>query len=369
MTTTLKVNQGVRTAIKDFLRYLLEEKKVRAVFTLRKQDSSDAVSYSLITDPEKLKEATPFYPVMPGNAGRLLSKTTLNGSFKDPVAAVLRPCELRAFVELVKRQQGDATNIVTISSICAGVYPLKVSVQEESDKQVDGYWSAISKGELPPDIRDSCRICEHPVPMGADIVVAVTGEEGTDSKCTFLLNSEKGAELAEGMPGEIEEVDLEVKEPEQIRSFREKQRNKLAAELEESVSGLEGVIEAFASCTSCHGCSAVCPICYCQLCEFDSLRSEFKPQNYETELRKRGGIRVPPGTLAFHIGRLAHMAISCVGCGMCSDVCPVDIPISSIFWKVGKGVQEVFDYVPGRDVEEAIPIATFEEDELCEVED
>jgi len=369
MTTILKMNQGVRVAIKDFLRHILEEKKVCAVFTLRKQDSSDAVSYSLIVDPEKLKEATPFYPIMPGNAGRLLSKTTLNGSFKNPVAVVLRPCELRSFVELVKRQQGDAANIVTISSICAGVYPLKASVQGESDKQEDEYWSAISKGGLPPNIRDSCRICEHPVPMGADIVVAVASKEGTDSECTFLLNSEKGAKLAEGIPGEIEEVDLEVKEVEEIRSFREKQRNELVTELEETVLGLEGMIEAFASCTSCHGCSAVCPICYCQLCEFDSSRSEFKPQKYETELRKRGGIRVPPGTLAFHIGRLAHMAISCVGCGMCSDVCPVDIPVSSIFWKVGKGVQEVFDYVPGRNVEEAIPITTFEEDESFEIED
>ena len=369
MTTILKMNQGVRVAIKDFLRHILEEKKVCAVFTLRKQDSSGAVSYSLIVDPEKLKEATPFYPVMPGNAGRLLSKTTLNGSFKNPVAVVLRPCELRSFVELVKRQQGDAANIVTISSICAGVYPLKASVQGESDKQEDEYWSAISKGGLPPNIRDSCRICEHPVPMGADIVVAVASKEGTDSECTFLLNSEKGAKLAEGIPGEIEEVDLEVKEVEEIRSFREKQRNELVTELEETVLGLEGMIEAFASCTSCHGCSAVCPICYCQLCEFDSSRSEFKPQKYETELRKRGGIRVPPGTLAFHIGRLAHMAISCVGCGMCSDVCPVDIPVSSIFWKVGKGVQEVFDYVPGRNVEEAIPITTFEEDESFEIED
>jgi formate dehydrogenase subunit beta len=207
------------------------------------------------------------------------------------------------------------------------------------------------------------------VPIGADIVVAVASEERTNSKFTFLLNSKKGAELAEGMPGKFEEVDLEAKEAEQIRSSREKQRKELETELKETVSGLEEVIDTFASCTGCHGCSAVCPICYCQLCEFDSSRSDLKSQMLETELRKRKGIRIPSGTLAFHIGRLAHMAISCVGCGMCSDVCPADIPVSSIFWKVGKAVQELFDYVPGRDVEEAIPITTFAEDELGEVED
>ncbi len=63
------------------------------------------------------------------------------------------------------------------------------------------------------------------------------------------------------------------------------------------------------------------------------------------------------------------MGISCVGCGMCSDVCPADIPVSSIFMKVGESVQKMFNYLPGRDVEEDIPITTFEEQELEEVED
>ena len=78
---------------------------------------------------------------------------------------------------------------------------------------------------------------------------------------------------------------------------------------------------------------------------------------------------MPPNTVTFQMGRLAHMAISCVGCGMCSDVCPADIPVSNIFSKVGESVQKMFDYLPGRDVNESIPITTFEEQELEEMED
>jgi formate dehydrogenase subunit beta len=67
--------------------------------------------------------------------------------------------------------------------------------------------------------------------------------------------------------------------------------------------------------------------------------------------------------------RLAHVGISCVGCGSCEDACPVNIPLGIIFKQVGEDVQGVFDYVPGRTLEEEIPLKTFETEEYEEVED
>jgi formate dehydrogenase subunit beta len=105
------------------------------------------------------------------------------------------------------------------------------------------------------------------------------------------------------------------------------------------------------------------------LCEFESPDSEYSPSNYETELRKRGGIKVPPGTLYFHLGRLTHIGISCVSCGQCSDVCPVDIPVADIFKKVGESIQKMFEYVPGKDIEEDIPLVSFKQEEFAEIEE
>ena len=79
-------------------------------------------------------------------------------------------------------------------------------------------------------------------------------------------------------------------------------------------------------------------------------------------------MRVPPNTIYYHLGRLTHVALSCVGCGSCEDVCPADIPLSIIYKKVGEAVQRMFDYLPGRDVEEEIPLKTFELQELSDVE-
>lgn len=369
MPKVLKIKKSVTEGTKELLRTLLEKKKIRAVLTLREDTSSREVSYSLIADPDKLKEAVPFYPVMPNNAGKLLSRITLKESSKEPIAAVLRPCEIRAFVELVKRLKGSLDNIFVISSICTGVYPLKKIIRGELDKQLNNYLTVISKDEPAPEIRDTCRICEHFVPDGADIIVPLTGEKNANSECRLFINTEKGAELLEGIDGKPDKADLETEDITRIRSIRQKEKEKLFKETEELLSGLDGMIDVFETCISCHGCRSVCPVCYCQLCEFDSKRSEYKPEIYEIELLKRGGVRVPPGTLNFHLGRLSHMAVSCVGCGMCSDVCPADIPVSTIFTKTGESVQKMFDYIPGRDVEEDIPIATFEEQELSEVED
>ena len=94
----------------------------------------------------------------------------------------------------------------------------------------------------------------------------------------------------------------------------------------------------------------------------------FVSLNHETVLRKRGGLRVPPGTILYQLGRLSHISISCVECGACDDVCPVDIPVSIIFKKVGGSVQKMFDYVPGKDVDEEIPLITFKKDEFTEFE-
>ena len=76
---------------------------------------------------------------------------------------------------------------------------------------------------------------------------------------------------------------------------------------------------------------------------------------------------MPTDSLLFHLTRLNHMAMSCVGCGLCQEACPNDIPVFRIFRMAGDKVQETFDYVPGRSLEEELPLSVFREDELSEV--
>ena len=44
------------------------------------------------------------------------------------------------------------------------------------------------------------------------------------------------------------------------------------------------------------------------------------------------------------------------------------IPVAQVFTLVGDRNQKAFDYVPGRGVDEPLPLTTFEEKEFLEVE-
>jgi len=369
MTKALKINKNSEQGVLEVLKFLLEKGKVKGVFTLKKIGKDGAVAYSLITKSDELKDAVPFYPLMPVNAGKLLSRFTLRGSTTDPVIAVVRPCELRAFIELVKRDQGSLDNIFFISSTCGGVYPLKMAADKKIEENLSKYWDAVSKGEILTDLRSACKGCEEFIPYTSDMTVDLIAKNDIDKQCVILLNNEKAEKLVEDIKGEFLARELDKGKLDKFCGKREAEKKKLFNEIEAKMKGLDGFIDIFGKCIGCHGCSKVCPICYCKLCEFESPDSEYKPSNYETDLEKRGGLRVPPGITYFQIGRLDHVTISCVGCGACEDVCPVDIPLSSIYKKVGESVQKLFDYVPGKDVEEEIPLLTFEKEELSEFED
>ena len=73
---------------------------------------------------------------------------------------------------------------------------------------------------------------------------------------------------------------------------------------------------------------------------------------------------MPIDMFLYHLGRFNHMVLSCVACGMCEQGCPVGIPLLKIYKTVGLNAQKVFEYVPGRNVEEPIPVLTFKEEEL-----
>ena len=368
MTKTLNINNSTEQCVLDFLKSLLENNKVKGVFTLKKINKDGAIAYSLITDPKVLDDAVPFYPLMPVNAGKLLSRFTLKGAPNKPVVAVVKPCELRGFVELIKREQGSFENLHIISSTCGGVFQSKTGVDGSAEKNLPMYWDSVKKGDIFSDLRPACKGCTEFVPYTADITIDLIGNNNLDKQCIMYLNTKRGEELVTDIKGDISQKDLDKVKIEKVKGKREKEKKILFDEIEKKMNGIDGLIDIFGKCISCHGCSKVCPICYCKLCEFESSDSEYGPSKYETELRKRGGLRVPPDTIYYQLGRLSHISISCVACGACDDVCPVDIPVSMIFKKVGESVQKMFDYIPGKNIEEEIPLITFKKDEFTEFE-
>jgi len=373
MRTVLSVENGeagVLAAVRGFLKRLLESGAVEAVM-VPMETPSGTVTPALVTDPALLEAANPLVPVMGLNAARLAGRVSIRKP-RGRIGVVLRSCELRALVELVKLQQASLEDMVTIGVDCLGTYDVAVYTKMQNDGGMDvvALLATAQNGELAPQdgyaFRDACQMCERPHVEGADITLELFGADlktgipvSVAGAYSEAIAEKLGLVLAEGTKRRAEVVDKVVAERTKVRDARFAE---IRARLDKE--GVEGIL---AACVRCHNCMTVCPICYCKTCLFKSPTFDHEPMQYVNWARRKGAYRLPADTMLFHLTRLNHMVLSCIGCGLCTSDCPAELPVGRVFRAIGQEVQKTFDYVPGRSVEEALPLVTFREDEWTEV--
>jgi len=367
MRTTIPVeNNDTLTAARGFLKQLLEAEVVDALL-VPMETPAGTVTPALVSDPDLLDAANPLAPVMGLNVARVVGHVSVREP-RGKIGAVLRPCELRALVELVKLQQASLDDLVTIGVDCLGTYDVPDYVALHSNGGVDltAYLATAQSGDLVPqeehDFRDGCQMCEKPHIEQADITLELFGADLTAGIPITLpddLAEQLGLAPVEGNGQRAEVIEKVVEPRTQVRDERFAEIHK---QLDEE--GIEGVM---ASCVRCHNCMTVCPLCYCKTCLFKSPVFDHEPVQYMNWAQRKGAYRLPADTMMFHLTRLNHMVLSCVGCGMCTSACPAELPVGQVFRAIGQQVQAVFEYVPGRDVEEPLPLVTFQENEWMEV--
>jgi formate dehydrogenase subunit beta len=369
MRTVIPVeNNDTLAAVRGFLKQLLEADVVDALL-VPMETPAGTVTPALVTAPDLLDAVNPLAPVMGLNAARVAGHVSVREP-RGRIGVVLRPCELRALVELVKLKQASVDDLVTIGVDCLGTYDVSAYAAMQADGGMDmaALLATARSGDLAPlegyVFRDACQMCEKPhvEAEGADIVLELFGADlatGIPVRLSDDVAEKLNMSLAEGAGRRAEVVEKVVVARTQVRDARFAEiRQRLDQE------GIEGV---FAACVRCHNCMTVCPICYCKTCLFKSPVFDHDPMQYVNWARRKGAYRLPADTVLFHLTRLNHMVLSCIGCGMCTSDCPAELPVGQVFRAIAQQVQEVFDYVPGRSVEEPLPLVTFREDEWMEV--
>jgi len=365
----LKIEDGkLVESINTFLRGLLERNLLDALLVPLELPSKNMITPALVSDPQMLKDANPLAPVMPVSTARVVSSMTKVAPSKRRVGVVLRPCELRALIELVKLKQASLENLVLIGIDCFGTYSVTNYGEfcQETPTPTEEFLERIKNG-ADPRLREACQVCEYPTPINADLVIRLIGmdlEKNILIQATSLEGERilEALELSESTEGEKREAAIS-----ELVASRTENKDKLFTQVQSESTGLENLLNMFASCINCHNCRVACPLCYCKECFFDSPTFEWEADKYLGWADKRGALRMPTDSLLYHLTRLNHMVTSCVGCGLCQEACPNDIPVFRIFRMVGEQVQETFDYVPGRSLEEELPLSVFREDELSEV--
>lgn len=325
--------------VHDIARAMLKEGLVEEIVAFGREHPGADITPLFISNEADVDKITTmsFYP---SSLAGLVSKY---GDWDKKIGMIVRTCDARSVVELVKRQQVNRDNLYIIGLECYGV-----TRKREGDQEIYIFPDEIDvDGEMKPldeeFLASNCRRCEFPVPTMADVSLRIEKSGETSA----IANTEKGRAIlkAADITGDGTSLDLTpIKE--RAARWQEKDFGELRNMSRED--RLKYWLSQFDKCIKCYGCRDSCPICFCDVC---ALFPE-KPYIQAGQL--------PPENL-FHIIRLMHIGDSCCNCGHCEANCPMDIPLSKLFHMLNKELSEYFGYEPGIKVSTLPPVSSIEE--------
>ena len=365
--------QDLLASFKDFFMSLLQTGELSALMVPQHLPVKNTVMPTLVTDPEHLTGVDPLAPAFAMNAAKIVARLTRK-PMGAKVAAVLRPCEIRAFIELVKLKQARTDELFLIGVDCLGAMRNKdyfhLVEQNPAESTVMFYESVLhgkSTETAGLDLAPACKACEYPVPENADLLIGIVGID-TNNELLVKANTSKGEELLGklGLP-EAEEPASRAEAIQSLLSERTAYRDQMFQETSQATDDIEKLTAYLANCVNCYNCRVACPVCYCKECVFVTDVFDHEPAQYLRWARRKGILKMPTDTVFYHLTRLAHMSTACIGCGQCSNACPNNIPVMEIFRTIASYTQKAFDYEPGRSIEDEPPLSVFHEAEFREL--
>ncbi len=300
-----------------------------------------SVQPHLIQERDRLVDINPFKPLMTNNLARAIPKT-LASHPGEHLGALMRPCEMRALVEMKKHSAFDTANLVTVCIDCLGTLPTddyewRAAAKESPDNLAEeALRFARQGGILAYRYRPACQMCARPGADSADINVHVLGlpvrqdiivhasDEATEGQLQF-------ATITDG-PADSALLSQHQRTLGRLSERHHHTMEKILGGLDEILpKNVDALIKQMENCGSCRRCMAVCPIC---AVEFPRLEAD--------------------GRYSRHT--MMRWLVSCAGCGMCEQSCQEHLPLSAIFGAIREMLNKELGYTPGRSAIEPLPV-------------
>lgn len=255
---------------------------------------------------------------------------------KRPLGIVLRGCDDKGVIELIKEHQKRRDELVILGVDCRGVIDwtrirrlLRKEVISANDLETgkllwrgDEIVLARENGEerlldRKNALLDKCLICEGHTPRIFDLMI---GDE-----------DEKRRE----MPPLAEIESLESRDYEDKWKFWQ---------------------EEFSRCVRCYACRNVCTYCSCEECAIDPRTQAITDKSLARDKANRaqwtGQDSTLPSNAFYLMARAYHGAGRCTTCEECDRACPMGLSLRLLNRKVRKDVKRLFDYDAGRSTDD-----------------
>lgn len=233
------------------------------------------------------------------------------------VGVVVKGCDSKHIVELIRGNQVKRENLQIVGLSCGGMIdPLKLPRDYDPNRDEiteDGENVIINKTRKIPKKNlyyDKCVECATHTPVVYDHLIGDRTEEPEEPATDPYSKARK-----------IEEMALEERRKYWVREFDK--------------------------CIRCTACRNICALCYCRSCALDSKNGWVSKANKDTE------------KWMYHMIKAYHTTVRCVRCGECERVCPMGVRLMTLNRKIEKEVKELFGYEAGLDVEGKSPLSVY----------
>lgn len=314
-------------AVRDFLHGLWVQNNLDAML-IPVYHADNKVEPCLMSDPGYLEKADPFAPLEIINAAQRVTQIARERP-QAHLAAVLRPCEVRALYEMTQFDSFHLDNWLIMGVDCLATfsaedYTWRVQKTGSAERLTQKALQFARQGGIAAyRFRSACQMCISQTSHEADLNICLLGlpvhkliliETSNQHIAerlglTLLTNGQAPALLIEQRRRVLERI---AKRHDRVREYA---TANLANHLPTKVSQLTNLLmRCGQQDPPCQRCLEVCPLWT------------------ELNLQSNGGLSNKP--------KVEQWLASCVQCGLCEDVCPRHTPLVAVINRISQALQD-----------------------------